>query len=119
MSGIPEGEAGAALRALLTDSVVGLAVWDTGLRCVWVNDALERYDGIARERRLGRRPRESLTGDTGELEALVRRVLAPAGVSPAASTGFRRRRTAAATAPSRPPSCACTTTAATSSVCAC
>ncbi|MGQ4441097.1 PAS domain-containing protein [Streptomyces violaceoruber] len=76
MSGIPEGEAGAALRALLTDSVVGLAVWDTGLRCVWVNDALERYDGIARERRLGRRPRESLTGDTGELEALVRRVLA-------------------------------------------
>ncbi|MFD6188650.1 SpoIIE family protein phosphatase [Streptomyces sp. NPDC060275] len=75
MSGFPEGEAGAALHALLTDSVVGLAVWDTDLRCVWVNDALERYDGIARDRRLGRRPRESLTGDTDELEALVRRVL--------------------------------------------
>ncbi len=48
-------------------------MWDTGLRCVWVNDALERYDGIARERRLGRRPRESLTGDTGE-EVGLRRV---------------------------------------------
>ncbi|WP_399894746.1 SpoIIE family protein phosphatase [Streptomyces sp. BBFR51] len=68
-------EAGPALHALLTDSVVGLAVWDTDLRCIWVNDALERYDGITREQRLGRRPRESLTGDTDELEALVRRVL--------------------------------------------
>ncbi|MGV9590438.1 SpoIIE family protein phosphatase [Streptomyces tendae] len=75
MSGNPEGEAGPALHALLTDSVVGLAVWNTDLRCVWVNDALERYDGIARERRLGRRPRDSLTGDADELEALVRRVL--------------------------------------------
>ncbi|WP_159323664.1 SpoIIE family protein phosphatase [Streptomyces tendae] len=75
MSGIPEGEAGPALRALLTDSVVGLAVWNTDLRCVWVNDTLERYDGIARERRLGRRPRDSLTGDADELEVLVRRVL--------------------------------------------
>ncbi|MEU6457949.1 SpoIIE family protein phosphatase [Streptomyces sp. NPDC047065] len=64
-----------ALRALLTDSVVGLVVWDTDLRCVWANDALERYDGIPREQRLGRSPRDSLTGDTDQLEALIRRVL--------------------------------------------
>ncbi|MBD0423885.1 SpoIIE family protein phosphatase [Streptomyces sp. TRM S81-3] len=69
-------DAGPALRALLTGSVVGLAVWDTDLRCVWANDALERYDGIAREQRLGRRPRDSLTGDSDRLEALIRRVLA-------------------------------------------
>ncbi|MFG2678156.1 SpoIIE family protein phosphatase [Streptomyces sp. NPDC048392] len=64
-----------ALRALLTDSVVGLAVWDTDLRCVWANDALERYDGIPREQRLGRRPRDSLAGDADRLETLVRWVL--------------------------------------------
>ncbi|CAM5409355.1 hypothetical protein STENM327S_01995 [Streptomyces tendae] len=72
VSRFPEGWADAAL---LTDSVVGLAVWDTGLRCVRVNDALERHDGIARERRLGRRPRQSPAGDADALAALVRRVL--------------------------------------------
>ncbi|GEC06146.1 membrane protein [Streptomyces spinoverrucosus] len=66
---------GAALRALLTHSVMGFAVWDTDLRCIWSNDALERYDGIARDQRLGRRPRESLTGDAVEFEAVVQRVL--------------------------------------------
>ncbi len=38
--------AGPALRALLTCSDLGLAVWDTGLRCVWANDVVGRYDGI-------------------------------------------------------------------------
>ncbi|MGW1543467.1 SpoIIE family protein phosphatase [Streptomyces sp. NPDC002309] len=69
------GEAAAALRALLTASVVGLAVWDTDLRCVWVNDALEGIDGIARDRRLGRRPREALSGDAAELDTVAARVL--------------------------------------------
>ncbi|WP_232107909.1 SpoIIE family protein phosphatase [Streptomyces gossypiisoli] len=71
-----EGNAvGAALRALLTHSVMGVALWDTDLRCIWSNDALERYDGIARDQRLGRRPRASLTGDAAEFEAVAQRVL--------------------------------------------
>ncbi|MFI9615168.1 hypothetical protein ACIHCM_26435 [Streptomyces sp. NPDC052023] len=44
--------AAAALRALLTHSVAGLAVWDTDLRCIWDNDAFERVDGIDRGRRI-------------------------------------------------------------------
>ncbi|MEU6705685.1 SpoIIE family protein phosphatase [Streptomyces wuyuanensis] len=67
--------AGAALASLLTRSPVALAVWDTELRCVWVNDALEEYDGIPREHRLGRRAREALPGDSAAAEALMRRVL--------------------------------------------
>ncbi|MFD7433915.1 SpoIIE family protein phosphatase [Streptomyces sp. NPDC059861] len=69
------GTAAAALRALLTHSVVGLAIWDTDLRCIWVNDALERIDGIARDQRLGRRPREALSGDAADLETVVVEVL--------------------------------------------
>ncbi|MFJ8146774.1 SpoIIE family protein phosphatase [Streptomyces sp. NPDC096048] len=68
--------ASAALRALLARSGLGLAIWDTDLRCVWANGALERYDGVVRSQRLGRRPREALAGDAVELEADIRRVLA-------------------------------------------
>lgn len=75
MIGDTGNAAGAALRALLTHSVLGFAVWDTDLRCIWSNDALERYDGIARDQRLGRRPRASLTGDAVEFEAVAQRVL--------------------------------------------
>ncbi|MFJ4468236.1 SpoIIE family protein phosphatase [Streptomyces sp. NPDC089424] len=69
------GEAAEALRALLTHSAVGIAVWDGDLRCVWANDALEGIDGIPRDQRLGRRPREALSGDATELEAVVVQVL--------------------------------------------
>ncbi|MFD3922889.1 SpoIIE family protein phosphatase [Streptomyces sp. NPDC058595] len=69
-------ESGAALRSLLAHSAAAVAVWDTELRCRWVNDALERYDGIPREQRLGRRPEEALAGDAAELSAIMRRVLA-------------------------------------------
>ncbi|MFI9467944.1 SpoIIE family protein phosphatase [Streptomyces sp. NPDC052492] len=68
--------AGPALRALLTCSDLGLAVWDTGLRCVWANDVVGRYDGIPRERRLGRPPHQALAGDAAGLEAVMREVLA-------------------------------------------
>ncbi|MER7660082.1 PAS domain-containing protein [Streptomyces sp. NPDC096193] len=71
-----EDVAGAALAALLTRSAAGFGVWDTDLRCVWVNDTLGQYDGIARESRLGRGPRESLPGDGEELETAMRQVLA-------------------------------------------
>lgn len=69
------GEAAAALRALLTRSAMGIAVWDADLRCIWANDALERVDGITRARRLGRRPREALGGDAEELDTVAAQVL--------------------------------------------
>ncbi|WP_231158293.1 SpoIIE family protein phosphatase [Streptomyces sp. CNZ748] len=67
--------AGAALRSLLSQSTVGLAIWDTHLRCIWVNNTMARYDGIPRHKRLGRRPREALVSDPAGLEAVVRQVL--------------------------------------------
>ncbi|MFF5607086.1 SpoIIE family protein phosphatase [Streptomyces cellulosae] len=69
------GPAGPVLRSLLTHAGLGLAVWDTELRCVWANDVLTRYDGIPREQRLGRPPRASLAGDAAALEETVRDVL--------------------------------------------
>lgn len=69
------GSVGAALRSLLTYSAVGIAIWDTDLRCVWANDAIERYDAIPRDHRLGRRPGKALAGDAAELESIMRRVL--------------------------------------------
>ncbi|MFI9417340.1 SpoIIE family protein phosphatase [Streptomyces werraensis] len=69
------GSAGPVLRSLLTQAGLGLAVWDTELRCVWANDVLTRYDGIPRERRLGLPPRASLAGDADALEETLREVL--------------------------------------------
>ncbi|WML83228.1 SpoIIE family protein phosphatase [Streptomyces sp. VNUA74] len=74
VAGAGEGAA-AALRSLLTRSDAAIATWDTDLRCTWVNDALERYDGIPRARRLGRPPQEALAGDASEPAAVMRRVL--------------------------------------------
>ncbi|ALV53657.1 SpoIIE family protein phosphatase [Streptomyces althioticus] len=71
----PGGAAGRALRSLLTHAGLGLAVWDTDLRCVWANDVLTRYDGIPRERRLGLPPRAALAGDADALEETLREVL--------------------------------------------
>ncbi|UUN31558.1 SpoIIE family protein phosphatase [Streptomyces sp. FIT100] len=68
--------AGTALGSLLTRSALGIAIWDTDLRCIWVNDSLETYDGIPREQRLGRRPGTALPGDAGTLESAMREVLA-------------------------------------------
>lgn len=70
-----EGSAGPVLRSLLTHAGLGLAVWDTELRCVWANDVLTRYDGIPREQRLGLPPHASLSGDAAALESTLREVL--------------------------------------------
>ncbi|MGW1883896.1 SpoIIE family protein phosphatase [Streptomyces sp. NPDC001970] len=70
------GVTGAALGSLLTRSALGLAVWDADLRCTWVNDTLEHYDGIPGHQRLGRRPGAALPGDAGALERVMRQVLA-------------------------------------------
>ncbi|MGW2646178.1 SpoIIE family protein phosphatase [Streptomyces sp. NPDC001393] len=65
------------LDGFLTRSPVGMAVMDTELRCVWLNDTLERFGGVPRDERLGRRLSETLPGVQAEdLEGLMRKVLA-------------------------------------------
>lgn len=75
----PGEVAGSVLEGLLRHSMLGIAVWDTGLRCVWSNEALTGYDGISPDRRLGRPPREALAGDAAGMEAVIRRELATGG----------------------------------------
>ncbi|MFJ4465889.1 SpoIIE family protein phosphatase [Streptomyces sp. NPDC089424] len=65
------------LDNFLTRSPVGMAVVDLELRYVWLNDTLERFGGIPREQRLGRRMSDLLPGLQAEtLEGLMRKVLA-------------------------------------------
>ncbi|GGR95143.1 hypothetical protein GCM10010269_37640 [Streptomyces humidus] len=64
------------LDGFLTRSPVGMAVMDLELRYVWLNDTLERFGGVPREQRLGRRLSELLPGlQAVTLENLMRRVL--------------------------------------------
>ncbi len=67
---------GEVLEGFLTRSPLGMAVLSPDLRYVWMNDTLERYGGVPRDQRLGRRMSESLPGlNTDALEAQMRRVL--------------------------------------------
>ncbi|MFG2548013.1 PAS domain-containing protein [Streptomyces sp. NPDC048594] len=59
---------------MLTQSDAAIATWDTELRCTWVNDAFEQYDGIPCTARLGRPPQEALAGDASEPAAIMWRV---------------------------------------------
>ncbi|CAL9666972.1 hypothetical protein SUDANB105_07294 [Streptomyces sp. enrichment culture] len=64
------------LDGFLTRAPVGMAVMDTQLRYVWVNDTLERFGGVPREQRLGRRLSELLPGlQADTIEGLMRKVL--------------------------------------------
>ncbi|MFJ8111280.1 SpoIIE family protein phosphatase [Streptomyces sp. NPDC096132] len=64
------------LDGFLTRSPVGMAVMDPQLRYVWLNDTLERFGGVPRAQRLGRRLSELLPGLQAEtIEALMRKVL--------------------------------------------
>ncbi|MEV1082414.1 SpoIIE family protein phosphatase [Streptomyces sp. NPDC050211] len=64
------------LDGFLTRSPVGMAVMDTELRYVWLNDTLERFGGVPREQRLGRRLSDLLPGLQAEtIEGLMRKVL--------------------------------------------
>ncbi|WP_240529577.1 SpoIIE family protein phosphatase [Streptomyces mangrovisoli] len=61
---------------IVSQSPIGLAVLDTGLRYVSVNPALERINGIPARDHLGRKVREVLPGlDTRGLRAAAREVL--------------------------------------------
>ncbi|MGW5427359.1 SpoIIE family protein phosphatase [Streptomyces sp. NPDC004059] len=64
------------LEQMVTDSAVGMAIVDTDLRCVWSNEALERYGGGSPIERLGRRLAEIQPGiDSADIETQMRRVL--------------------------------------------
>ncbi|MGW5430503.1 PAS domain-containing protein [Streptomyces sp. NPDC004059] len=79
LDGILRGAAAgsrAALESLLTRSSVGVAVWDTHLRCAWVNETLAHLDGIPGAQRLGRPPSQALSGDADVLETVMGEVLA-------------------------------------------
>ncbi|MEU9478662.1 SpoIIE family protein phosphatase [Streptomyces sp. NPDC048191] len=64
------------LEQMVTDSPVGIAIVDTDLRCVWSNEALERYGGGSPRERLGRRLAEIQPGlDSEGIETQMRQVL--------------------------------------------
>ncbi|MGW5927461.1 SpoIIE family protein phosphatase [Streptomyces anulatus] len=67
---------GSVLDDFLTRSPVGMAVLDPDLRYLWLNDTLERFGGVPREQRLGRRPSEVLPAALATpIERLMRQVL--------------------------------------------
>ncbi|MEU5232835.1 SpoIIE family protein phosphatase [Streptomyces anulatus] len=67
---------GSVLDDFLTRSPVGMAVLDPDLRYLWLNDTLERFGGVPREQRLGRRPSEVLPRALATpIERLMRQVL--------------------------------------------
>ncbi|WP_316519878.1 SpoIIE family protein phosphatase [Kitasatospora brasiliensis] len=67
----------ALLDGFFTQSPVGMAVFDTELRFVRLNEALAQLNGLGLEEPLGRRIPEVLPGINGpESEEMVRRVLA-------------------------------------------
>ncbi|MFF8555977.1 SpoIIE family protein phosphatase [Streptomyces sp. NPDC015501] len=67
---------GSVLDDFLSRSPVGMAVLDPELRYLWLNDSLERFGGVPRDQRLGRRPGEVLPEVLAEpLERLMRQVL--------------------------------------------
>ncbi|WP_234020812.1 SpoIIE family protein phosphatase [Streptomyces sp. 142MFCol3.1] len=74
---LSSGTADASLREpLLVPPPIGIVVHDPQLRCTWVNDAMERHDGVPRERRLGRPLTDSMPGfETEAFETAMRRVV--------------------------------------------
>ncbi|MDI5966062.1 SpoIIE family protein phosphatase [Streptomyces sp. SL54] len=66
----------AALDGFFQQSPVGLAVYDTELRFVRINNALARMNGLEPEEQIGRRLSEVLPGiNTAEIEDVMRGVL--------------------------------------------
>ncbi|MER7834329.1 SpoIIE family protein phosphatase [Streptomyces sp. NPDC096040] len=67
---------GPVRESLLAHAPIGIAVCDPQLRCVWANDATERYDGVPRHQRFGRRLKDSLPAVEAEaLEVVMLQVL--------------------------------------------
>ncbi|MFE8946891.1 SpoIIE family protein phosphatase [Streptomyces sp. NPDC007856] len=74
---LSSGTARGPLReSLLAHTPIGIVVRDPQLRCTWVNDAMELYDGVPRDRRFGSRLKDSLPGFEAEaLEVVMQQVL--------------------------------------------
>ncbi|MGV9562512.1 SpoIIE family protein phosphatase [Streptomyces sp. NPDC003480] len=71
-----EAANGPVRESLLARAPIGIVVYDPQLRCGWVNDAMERHDGVPRHRRFGRRLKDSLPAFEAEaLEVVMRQVL--------------------------------------------
>ncbi|MEV6532338.1 SpoIIE family protein phosphatase [Streptomyces sp. NPDC051639] len=63
-------------ESLLTRAPIGIVVRDRHLRCRWVNDTMERHDGISRKRRLGLGPMDTQPGfEAGAIEAVMQEVM--------------------------------------------
>ncbi|WP_329166101.1 SpoIIE family protein phosphatase [Streptomyces sp. NBC_01717] len=72
----PVAISGSVRESLLVRTPIGIVVRDQELRCTWVNDVMERLDGVPHDWRLGRRLTDSLPGFESEaLEAVMRQVL--------------------------------------------
>ncbi|MGW1539112.1 SpoIIE family protein phosphatase [Streptomyces sp. NPDC002309] len=72
-----ESMSGLVRGSLLTRAPIGVVIRDPQMRGVWVNDTMERHDGIPREQRLGHRLTDALPGAKAEaFEAVMRQVLA-------------------------------------------
>ncbi|MEV6054687.1 SpoIIE family protein phosphatase [Streptomyces sp. NPDC052107] len=72
----PGATGGPVRESLLARAPIGIVVYDSQLRCVWVNDAMERYDGLPRHRRFGRGLKDSLPAVEAEaLKVVMRQVL--------------------------------------------
>ncbi|MFE2578718.1 SpoIIE family protein phosphatase [Streptomyces sp. NPDC059378] len=74
---LSSGTTGGPVReSLLARAPIGIVVYDPQLRCVWVNDALERHDGVPRHRRFGHGLKDSLPAVEAEaLKVVMRQVL--------------------------------------------
>ncbi|MGW1540128.1 SpoIIE family protein phosphatase [Streptomyces sp. NPDC002309] len=71
-----EATKGSVRESLISRAPIGVAVRDTHLRCTWVNDTMERQDGIPRDRRLGRRFGDARPdAEATDPEAVMRQVL--------------------------------------------
>ncbi|MFE0631182.1 SpoIIE family protein phosphatase [Streptomyces sp. NPDC058864] len=67
---------GSVRESLISRAPIGVVVRDTQLRCTWVNDTMERLDGIPRHRRLGRRFTGALPdSEAAGREAVMRQVM--------------------------------------------
>lgn len=84
----PEWTVGqSVMDAFLAGSPIGIAVMGPDLRYTWMNDTLERFSGVPREHRMGRRLSEVLPGlETEALEILMRGCWTPGSPSSTTST---------------------------------
>ncbi len=87
----------AIVDGVFDTSALGIAIFDTNLRFVRVNEALARMNGRSREDHIGRTVQEIFPGRTGEELALVQREVLATGrtvvdllnEAPPGTTGFR------------------------------